>query len=125
MRQADQEDDEFGSHASNDALCWAPERWLSGSGCEKPHNPVKRRLVVDQCPGLIKERFRNPDIRWTVPPLPEKKIPSRSRLRGLTVLRLILETVAHALDLYVSGNIIRQSCLGSQLAALNGGAEKG
>jgi predicted nucleic acid-binding protein len=52
------------------------------------------------------------------PALARQKIRSLSRLRGLNVLPLTLESIQGALDLCVSGQVTRQKYFDRQIAAL-------
>jgi predicted nucleic acid-binding protein len=65
-------------------------------------------------PNLTGPKNQPPDS----PAMARKKIRSLSRLRGLHVLPLTLESVHHALDLCVTGGVTRQQYFDRQLAAL-------
>lgn len=75
---------------------------------------VSVQNLAEMYPNLTGPKNQPPDS----PSLAREKILSLSRLRGITVLPLTMECVQHALDLYVSGNITRQSYFDRQLAAL-------
>jgi predicted nucleic acid-binding protein len=70
--------------------------------------------LAEMYPNLTGPKNHPPDP----PVLAREKIRSLSRLRGLNVLPLTLESVHHALDLCVVGNITRQNYFDRQLAAL-------
>jgi predicted nucleic acid-binding protein len=70
--------------------------------------------LAEMYPNLTGPRNQPPDS----PALARKKILALSRLRGLTILPLTLETSRLALDLCVAGAVIRQSYFDRQLAAL-------
>ncbi len=70
--------------------------------------------LAEMYPNLTGPKNQPPDS----PALARKKILSLSRLRGLTVLPLTLETAHLALDLCVASAVIRQSYFDRQLAAL-------
>lgn len=65
-------------------------------------------------PNLTGSKNQPPDS----PAVAREKIHSISRLRGLTVLPLTLESVHGALDLCVAGGITRQKYFDRQVAAL-------
>ena len=75
---------------------------------------VSVQNLAEMYPNLTGPKNQPPDS----PALAREKIRALSRLRGLTVLPLTLESVHHALDLCVSGNITRQQYFDRQLAAL-------
>ncbi len=70
--------------------------------------------LAEMYPNLTGPKNQPPDS----PALAREKIQSLSRLRGLTVLPLTLESVHQALDLCVTGGITRQNYFDRQLAAL-------
>jgi predicted nucleic acid-binding protein len=70
--------------------------------------------LAEMYPNLTGPKNQPPDS----PALAREKILSLSRLRGLTVLPLTLESVHHALELCVVGNVTRQNYFDRQLAAL-------
>ena len=70
--------------------------------------------LAEMYPNLTGPKNQPPDS----PELAREKIRSLSRLRGLTVLPLTLESVHHALDLCVAGGVTRQNYFDRQLAAL-------
>ena len=70
--------------------------------------------LAEMYPNLTGPKNQPPDS----PKLAREKIRSLSRLRGLTVLPLTLESVHHALDLCVAGGVTRQNYFDRQLAAL-------
>ncbi len=70
--------------------------------------------LAEMYPNLTGPKNQPPDS----PTLAREKIRSLSRLRGLNVLPLTLESVHSALDLCVSGGVTRQSYFDRQLAAL-------
>jgi predicted nucleic acid-binding protein len=65
-------------------------------------------------PNLTGPKNQPPDS----PSLAREKILSLTRLRGITVLPLTMESVQHALDLSVTGNVTRQNYFDRQLVAL-------
>lgn len=75
---------------------------------------VSVQNLAEMYPNLTGPKNQPPDS----PALARKKILSISRLRGLTVLPLTLQSVEHALDLCVDGSVTRQSYFDRQLAAL-------
>ena len=75
---------------------------------------VSVQNLAEMCPNLTGPKNQPPDS----PALIREKIRSLSRLRGLTVLPLTLETAHLALDLCLEGGVIRQSYFDRQLAAL-------
>lgn len=75
---------------------------------------VSVQNLAEMYPNLTGPKNQPPDS----PALAREKILSLSRLRGLTVLPLTLETTRHALDLCVDGNVTRQRYFDRQLAAL-------
>lgn len=70
--------------------------------------------LAEMYPNLTGPKNQPPDS----PELAREKIRSLSRLRGLNVLPLTLESVHHALDLCVAGGVTRQNYFDRQLAAL-------
>jgi predicted nucleic acid-binding protein len=70
--------------------------------------------LAEMYPNLTGPKNQPPDS----PALAREKIRSLSRLRGLNVLPLTLESVHQALDLCVAGNVTRQNYFDRQLAAL-------
>lgn len=70
--------------------------------------------LAEMYPNLTGPKNQPPDS----PTLAREKILSISRLRGLTVLPLTLQSVEHALDLCFDGSVTRQSYFDRQLAAL-------
>ncbi len=83
------------------------------------HRPEVEVLIsvqnlAEMYPNLTGPKNQPPDS----PELARRKICSLSRLRGLTVLPLTLETTHLALDLCVTAGITRQSHFDRQLAAL-------
>lgn len=70
--------------------------------------------LAEMYPNLTGPKNQPPDS----PTLARDKIRSLSRLRGLKVLPLTLESIHHALDLCVEGGITRQHYFDRQLAAL-------
>ena len=86
---------------------------------ELRHRPTVEMFIsvqnlAEMYPSLTGPKNQPPDS----PVLARDKIRSLSRLRGLTVLPLTLESVHHALDLCVAGDVIRQNYFDRQLAAL-------
>ena len=75
---------------------------------------VSVQNLAEMYPNLTGPKNQPPDS----PALAREKIRSLSRLRGLNVLPLTLESVHHALDLCVAGNITRQKYFDRQLADL-------
>lgn len=75
---------------------------------------VSVQNLAEMYPNLTGPKNQPPDA----PRLAREKILSISRLRGITVLPLTMESVQHALDLCVAGNITRQNYFDRQLAAL-------
>lgn len=75
---------------------------------------VSVQNLAEMYPNLTGPKNQPPDS----PALAREKILSLSRLRGLSVLPLTLETTRHALDLCVEGNVTRQNYFDRQLAAL-------
>lgn len=75
---------------------------------------VSVQNLAEMFPNLTGPKNQPPDS----PALARDKIRSLSRLRGLNVLPLTLESVHHALDLCVAGKITRQNYFDRQLAAL-------
>lgn len=75
---------------------------------------VSVQNLAEMYPNLTGPKNQPPDS----PALAREKIRSLSRLRGLNVLPLTLESVHQALDLCVTGNITRQNYFDHQLAAL-------
>jgi len=75
---------------------------------------ISAQNLAEMYPNLTGSKNQPPDS----PTLARDKIRSLSRLRGLTVLPLTLESVHHALDLCVQGGITRQHYFDRQLAAL-------
>jgi predicted nucleic acid-binding protein len=70
--------------------------------------------LAEMYPNLTGPKNQPPDS----PALAREKIRSVSRLRGLTVLPLTLESIHHALELCVEGGVTRQSYFDRQLAAM-------
>ncbi len=70
--------------------------------------------LAEMYPNITGPQNQPPDS----PTIAGDKILSISRLRGLTVLPLMLEGIHHALDLCVEGGVTRQSYFDRQLAAL-------
>jgi predicted nucleic acid-binding protein len=70
--------------------------------------------LAEMYPNLTGPKNQPPDS----PALAREKIQSISRLRGLTVLPLTLESVHLALDLCVTGGVTRQNYFDRQLTAL-------
>jgi len=70
--------------------------------------------LAEMYPNLTGPKNQSPDS----PTVAREKIRSLTRLRGLTVLPLSLETTHLALDLCVEGGVIRQDFFDRQLAAL-------
>lgn len=70
--------------------------------------------LAEMYPNLTGPKNQPPDS----PALAREKIRSLSRLRGLNVLPLTLESIHQALDLCVAGNVTRQNYFDRQLAAL-------
>jgi predicted nucleic acid-binding protein len=70
--------------------------------------------LAEMYPNLTGPKNNPPDS----PALAREKISSISRLRGLTVLPLTLESVLHTLDLCVDGQVTRQNYFDRQLVAL-------
>lgn len=70
--------------------------------------------LAEMYPNLTSPKNQPPDS----PCLAREKIQAISRLRGLTVLPLTLDSVHRALDLCVAGGITRQKYFDRQLAAL-------
>jgi predicted nucleic acid-binding protein len=70
--------------------------------------------LAEMYPNLTGPKNQPPDS----PALAREKIQAISRLRGLTVLPLTLDSVHRALDLCVAGGITRQKYFDRQLAAL-------
>ena len=75
---------------------------------------VSVQNLSEMYPNLTGPKNQPPDS----PALAREKIASLSRLRGLTVLPLTLETVYQSLDLCVDGGVTRQNNFDRQLAAL-------
>ena len=75
---------------------------------------VSVQNLAEIYPNLTGPKNQPPDS----PALAREKIRSLSRLRGLNVLPLTLESVHQALDLCVIGNVTRQNYFDRQLAAL-------
>ena len=75
---------------------------------------VSVQNLAEMYPNLTGPKNQPPDS----PALAREKIRSLSRLRGLNVLPLTLESVHQALDLCVAGKITRQNYFDRQLAAL-------
>ena len=75
---------------------------------------VSVQNLAEMYPNLTGPKNQAPDS----PALAREKIRSLSRLRGLNVLPLTLESVHQALELCVAGNVTRQKYLDRQLAAL-------
>lgn len=78
------------------------------------HLVVSVQNLAEMYPNLTGPKNQPPDS----PALARDKIRSLSRLRGITVLPLTLETLNHALDLCVEGEVTRQNYFDRQLAAL-------
>lgn len=70
--------------------------------------------LAEMYPNLTGPKNQPPDS----PALAREKIQAISRLRGLTVLPLTLDSVHRALDLCVTAGISRQKYFDQQLAAL-------
>jgi predicted nucleic acid-binding protein len=70
--------------------------------------------LAEMYPNLTGPKNQPPDS----PDLAREKIRSISRLRGLTVLPVTLESVHEALDLCVRDGVTRQDYFDRQLAAL-------
>ena len=70
--------------------------------------------LAEMYPNLTGPKNQPPDS----PELARNKIQSIARLRGITVLPITMETAHLALDLCVSGGVIRQRYFDRQLAAL-------
>jgi predicted nucleic acid-binding protein len=70
--------------------------------------------LAEMYPNLTGPKNQPPDS----PALAREKIQAISRLRGLIVLPLTLDSVHRALDLCVAGGITRQKYFDQQLAAL-------
>ena len=70
--------------------------------------------LAEMYPNLTGPKNQPPDS----PALAREKIQAISRLRGLTVLPLTLDSVHITLDLCVTGGITRQKYFDQQLAAL-------
>ncbi|MEO8614786.1 MAG: PIN domain-containing protein [Luteolibacter sp.] len=70
--------------------------------------------LAEMYPNLTGPKNQPPDS----PSLAREKIQAISRLRGLTVLPLTLDSVHRALNLCVTGSITRQKYFDQQLAAL-------
>ena len=75
---------------------------------------VSVQNLVEMYPNLTGPKNQPPDS----PSLAREKILSLTRLRGITVLPLTMESVQHTLDLCVTGNVTRQNYFDRQLAAL-------
>lgn len=75
---------------------------------------VSVQNLAEMYPNLTGPKNQPPDS----PALAREKIRSLSRLRGLAVLPLTLESVHQALDLCVAGNVTRQNYFDRQLAVL-------
>ena len=75
---------------------------------------VSVQNLAEMYPNLTGSKNQPPDS----PALAREKIQAISRLRGLTVLPLTLETVHGALELCVAGGITRQKYFDRQLASL-------
>ena len=75
---------------------------------------VSVQNLAEMYPNLTGPKNQPPDS----PSLARDKIRSLSRLRGLKILPLTLESIHHALDLCVEGGITRQHYFDRQLAAL-------
>ena len=75
---------------------------------------VSVQNLAEMYPNLTGPKNQPPDS----PALAREKIASLSRLRGLTVLPLTLETVYQSLDLCVDGGVTRQNYFDRQLTAL-------
>ena len=75
---------------------------------------VSVQNLAEMYPNLTGPKNQPPDS----PALARDKIRALSRLRGLLVLPLTLETVQSALDLCVEGAVTRQAYFDRQLAAL-------
>ena len=70
--------------------------------------------LAEMYPNLTGPKNQPPDS----PALAREKIQAISRLRGLTVLPLTLDSVNRALDLCATSGITRQKYFDQQLAAL-------
>lgn len=70
--------------------------------------------LAEMYPNLTGPKNQPPDS----PEIARNKIDALSRLRGLSVVPLTLETVQSALDLAAQGNVTRQAYFDRQLAAL-------
>jgi predicted nucleic acid-binding protein len=70
--------------------------------------------LAEMYPNLTGPKNQPPDS----PALAREKIQAISRLRGLTVLPLTLDSVHRALDLCAAGGITRQKYFDQQLSAL-------
>ncbi len=70
--------------------------------------------LAEMYPNLTGPKNQPPDT----PALAREKILSLSRLRGIKILPLTLQSVNLALDLCVEGNITRQNYFDRQLAAM-------
>ena len=75
---------------------------------------VSVQNLAEMYPNLTGPKNQPPDS----PAVAREKIRSLSRLRGLNVLPLTLESIYQALDLCVVGNITRQQYFDRQLSAL-------
>lgn len=75
---------------------------------------VSVQNLAEMYPNLTGPKNQPPDS----PVLAREKIRALSRLRGLTVLPLTLESIHRALDLCVTGGVTRQNYFDCQLAAL-------
>jgi len=75
---------------------------------------VSVQNLAEMYPNLIGPKNQPPDS----PGQARDKIRSLSRLRGLTVLPLTLETVQSAMELCVEAEVTRQAYFDRQLAAL-------
>jgi predicted nucleic acid-binding protein len=75
---------------------------------------VSVQNLAEMYPNLTGPKNQPPDS----PALAREKIRALSRLRGLNVLPLTLESVHQALELCVAGNVTRQNYFDRQLAAL-------
>jgi predicted nucleic acid-binding protein len=75
---------------------------------------VSVQNLAEMYPNLTGPKNQPPDS----PALAREKIRSMSRLRGLNVLPLTLESIHQALDLCVAGSVTRQNYFDRQLAAL-------
>jgi predicted nucleic acid-binding protein len=75
---------------------------------------VSVQNLAEMYPNLTGPKNQPPDS----PSLAREKILSLTRLRGITVLPLTMESVQHALDLSVTGNVTRQNYFDRQLVAL-------